>query len=313
MTNAFEKSILARRRAKSTGAVLVPLLEQLYEDEVFPTSESDYRFLDMLVRARGLPRTANVISPSMLGSCLRKVFFAATGVEKYPAHTARTYGYFAKGNFTHLQWQFALWKAHEAGLLQLATVAAELPELDFYGDGSRPAVELRVINERGDFGGTLDALVEIDKPYVVDFKGIRLDDYMRTVRDGASEEYQHQIVGYALAVNSHHTLPHVVKDCLLVAECKAGPINGGSPLALHETHVRVDTYKDVVRARLTLVREHIGRNEIPAPACVSVRQADYQECPYSRFCTAEVRAAQRERERQARGARKPFQIARSRR
>jgi hypothetical protein len=301
MPTPTEARILQRRRAKASGDKLRPILEQLLEEECNPEDEEDFRFLDHLVRARANPRTKGVFSPSMLGSCVRQAYFAKTGEEQHKAHSTQTNGYFLKGNFTHLQWQFALWKAHRKGLIELVTVEAETPELDFYGNGTRPAVEIRVASKSGDFAGTIDALVRIDgEVFVVDFKGINQIEYQRAIKNGIKAEYRIQIVGYAMLLNGSHIHPFVVKRCILLSENKAGPVSGAkSPLALHEQIVEVDDYKFEVRRRLTRLRSHVEEESLPAPACVSTRHNGFQECPFNRHCRAEVRAIQAERERDA--------------
>jgi hypothetical protein len=328
MPTPTERRIIQERRAAKSGAVLVPIMEELLEQECIPEDTEDFRYMNMLVQARALPRRKGVFSPSMLGSCMRQAYFAKRGVDKHMVANPQTYGYFLKGNFTHFQWQFAMWKAHRKGLLELVTVpiehewellddlviAGELTKkaakewkytLNFYEDGTRPGVEVRVV--QGDFGGTIDVLPRIKREvYVVDYKGINLIDFQRTVRKGAKVEYRKQIVGYAQNVNDSGFLgKDKVEECLLVAECKAGPVQGtGSPLALHETRVLVEQYQGEMRRRLRTLRWHDGRDELPPPACVSTTHMGYQECAFNRFCTDEVKQAQRERQEKASGTAK---------
>jgi hypothetical protein len=318
MPTPTEKRITQERRAWKSGSILTPIMEQLLEDEVRADDEEDYRFLAMLARARAVPREKGVFSPSMLGSCIRQAFFAKTGEEKHRAQSPQTNGYFLKGDFVHLQWQFALWKAHRKGLLELVSVAAENKALDFYGDGTRPGVEIRVRSEAGDFAGTIDAIVRINGVYyAIDFKGINLIDFQRSVRHGAKDEYRVQIVGYAMIVNGSDKFEFRIKKCLLIYECKAGPQlgSGGSPIALHETVVDVDDHKLEVRDRLKRLRDYVAEERIPPPACVSTRHNQFQECPFNRFCLTEVKQRQREAEKkaQARARSKKLTVARPRR
>jgi len=296
-----ERTLINRRKAADRGDVLVPLLERLLENEVIPEDEEDFRFLDMLVRVRAIPRQSGVFSPSMLGSCMRQAWLSKRGTPKHRSQSPQMNGYFLKGNFIHFQWQFALWKAHRAKLLRLVPVLAENEEVEMFSGGLRPGVEVRVVD--GEFGGTIDALVQIAKRnYVVDFKGINLVEFQRTVRRGASAQYRKQIVGYAKVVNRKLGLD--ITDCLLVSECKAGPLGGrGSPIALHETLVPVADFEGEVERRLKTLHWHDKRDEMPAPECVSTQHMRFQECPYGgRFCHDEVLAIQREREKQARKA-----------
>lgn len=304
MTTPTEARILQRRRVRESGDKLRPILELLLEDECLPEDELDFAFMANLLKARAQPREKGVFSPSMLGSCVRQAYFAKIGEEKHVAHSTQTHGYFLKGNFVHLQWQFALWKAHRKGLLELVKVPAESLDLAWEkGDAElgpwRYAVEVRVVSKSGDFGGTIDSLVRIDgEVFVVDFKGINQIEYQRAIKNGIKEEYRVQIVGYAMLLNGSHAFPFVVKRCLLVSENKAGPVSGAkSPLALHEQIVEVDDYKDQVRRKLTRLRNHVAEESLPVPACISTRHNGFQECPFNRHCRAEVRAIQSERER----------------
>jgi hypothetical protein len=203
MATATEKLITQERRSKATGAVLVPLLERLLEKECIPEDEEDFRFIEMLVRARAIKRAKGVFSPSMLGSCLRQSWFSKRDTKKHLAVSPQTNGYFLKGNFVHFQWQFAVWKAPRAGILNLLAVPAETKALDFYGDGTRPAVEVRVQGEDDDLAGTIDVIPQFGNEILpVDFKGINLIDFQRTVKKGAPARYRRQLVGYGKLLNA---------------------------------------------------------------------------------------------------------------
>lgn len=322
MPTPAERTLIARRKAADSGAVLVPILERLLEYPVEPEDALDFRFLDMLVRARALPRRKGVFSPSMLASCMRQSYLAKRGSEKLIAPDAQRNGYFLNGNFVHFKLQFAMWKAHRAEMLRLLTVPIE-HELDivtsleragkvgehdaslwrlalnFYGDGTRPGVEVRVIE--GDWGGTIDVLANIGSNYVIDFKGLRLDEYMKTVKKGASPEYRKQLVGYAGIANKVLALDPPVTDCLLVCESKSGPVSGvGSPIALHETLVPVAEFEGEVARRLRTLRHFDRVGDLPSIECVSTQHMGFQSCPFSSRCRDEVLAVQRERERKAR-------------
>jgi len=294
-----EKRIAQKRRAKESGALLVPILERLLEKPVEPEDDEDFRFLDMLVRVRAIPRAKGVFSPSMLGSCVRQAWFSKRGEKKHLAHSPQTNGYFLTGNFVHFKWQFAMWKAHRAGLLELVKVPAETREVvwDYLPEGPyRWGVEVRVID--GDFGGTIDVLAKLarnDRPRVIDFKGINLIDFQRTVKKGAPVPYRRQIVGYSDI--AERVLGIELGNPLLVSECKAGPVSGvGSPIALHETEVDRDKFRGDVKRRLKTLAWYDSRDELPEIECVSTRHMGFQECPFSRHCLEEVREAQREHE-----------------
>lgn len=332
MPTSTEKALIRQRRAKERG-ILVPILEELLEYECIPEDAEDFRFMEMLVKARALPRRKGVFSPSMLGSCMRQAYFAKRNVEKHRAPNTRANGYFLKGNFIHFQWQFAMWKAHRAGKLELVSVPIEhelaillemreegmslddydawAGALNFYGNGTRPGVEVRVIED--DFGGTVDVLPRIAKKvYVVDFKGINLIDFQRQLKKGAPPKYRKQIVGYCKRVVD--VLGLEVEGGLLVSENKAGPDNSASasPLALHETFVPIEKYAGEVAKRLRTLNWHDDKNEVPPPECVSTAHMQYQECAFSRFCRVEVKAIQKEREARARKASPAWRVSRSR-
>lgn len=307
----------------------MPILEELLEldSSTGPSTPDDFRFMDMLIKARALPRRKGVFSPSMLGSCVRQAYFAKRNVEKHSAGNPQTHGYFLNGNFVHLKWQYLLWRGHINDKLELVPIPIEheldllddlvsaktitkeqrkvwASALNFYGDGTRPAVEVRVVNE--DFGGTIDGMIRVPpykknvKVHVIDFKGINVIDFQRTIKRGAKTEYRVQLVGYGENVNVSD-LPYEVADCLLVSENKAGPTNSSSasPIALHETKVTIEDHLHEVKRRLKTLRWYDSRNELPPAECISTTHMGYQECPFNRFCYDEVRATQRKRQLKA--------------
>lgn len=296
MSTPTERRIVGKRRTLQTGAVLVPILEELLEKPVEIEDELDFRYMDMLVRARAVPRLGGVYSPSMLGDCIRKSYFSQKKEDRVPMMSPQTHGYFLHGNFIHLKWQFALWKAHRAKKITLAPVPAR-GVLDFTGDGTRPAVEVRV--KDGDFGGTIDAIIYIGrKKYIVDFKGVNLIDFQRTVKRGVKVEYRRQLVGYGMIAEKVLNLD--LAGCLLISECKAGPTGGrGNPIALHETFVPIEDHRGDVERRLRTLRWFSAKEETPPPECVSTIHMGFQECPFSGHCREEVRTIQRQRESRA--------------
>jgi hypothetical protein len=284
-----ERRIIGKRRTLRSGAVLIPILEELLENPVEIEDDLDFQFMDMLIRARAVPRAGGVYSPSMLGACVRKAYFSKKGEKRLAVKSPQTHGYFLHGNFVHLKWQFALWKAHR---LQKITLAA-VPE----GKGTRLAVEVRVVED--DFGGTIDAIVIIDgSTYIVDFKGINLIDFQRTVKRGAPVAYRRQLVGYGVIAEKVLSLD--LAGCLLISECKAGPTGGrGNPIALHETFVPIEDHRGDVERRLRTLRWFDAKEELPPPECVSTIHMGFQECPFSGRCREEVKKVQRQRESRA--------------
>jgi hypothetical protein len=310
-----ERRIIESRKTAKSGALLIPILEKLYENEVIPEDEEDFAFMAMLIKARAAKRQKGVFSPSQLGTCTRQAWFGKRGEEKHLIESPRANGYFATGNFTHFKWQFSLWKAHRAGLLELVKVPSDYdlawPDSTL-GDLWRWAVEVRVVD--GDVGGTIDAIVRLPtfkEPFTVDFKGINLIDFQRTITKGAPIAYQRQLVGYTKLANKKLKLGML--EGLLVCECKAGPMAGKNPLALHETRVPLETYVGDVDRRLRTLRWYDARDEMPDIECVSTKHMQYQECPFSRFCHEEVLGKQHALEARASKSRGPLKVARPQR
>src|SRR5688500_4611747 len=187
-----------------------------------------------LMTARARQREKGVFSPSMLSSCMRQSYFVKTGVEKRKAKSPRTNAFFLDGDFRHYKWQFALWKAHRKGLLELL------------------GCEIRVFHPNGDFAGTIDAIVRVDgKMYVIDFKGMNVKSFQDHERWGTKEQYVVQIVGYGDIVNlacafesfMGEYLGVEIEACLLIGENKGGPVQSGSPIALHEDILYVKKHR----------------------------------------------------------------------
>jgi hypothetical protein len=282
---ATEKRILERRRARG---ILVPILEETLEEQLDVEDEADREFMMNLMIARGRKREKGVFSPSMLSSCVRQAYFAKTGQEKRRAKSPRTNGYFLDGDFRHYKWQFALWKAHRAGLLILH------------------GCEIRVFHPSGDFAGTIDAIVEIDGVlYVVDFKGMNVKAFQDHEKWGTKLGYKVQIVGYAEIVNKvcafesfmGEVLGVKIETCLLIGESKGGPTQSGSPLALHEDALIVKQHRAKVKRRMHELRRYVTNEEIPAPDCTSTRTVQFQECPFAWFCRPEILTIQKSKER----------------
>lgn len=280
MATTTEKRISQRRKARG---VLVPILEDLFERMVEIEDEDDIGFMVDLMRNRMEPRAKGVFSPSMLSSCMRQAYFVKTGQEKQPALSPQSNGYFIDGDFRHYKWQFALWKAHRVKLLTLL------------------GVEVRVHNEAGDFVGTIDAIVSINgRIYIVDFKGMNVRSFQKFINEGVTLSHGIQITGYGMIYSNNPDFLKHLEGGLLVGESKAGPLQNGSPIALHEEFVPVAQFKAKVKKRIAILRRHVDNEEIPEPACVSTRHKEFQECPFAWFCRDEVLEVQRERERSAR-------------
>lgn len=283
---ATERRLLEEHAAQSRG-VLIPILEKILEKPLSVDDAKDRAFMLDLMEKRARKREKDVFSPSMLGSCVRQAYFAKTGQTKKPATSPRTNGYFLDGDFRHYKWQFALWKAHRAGLLKLI------------------GCELRVFHPAGDFAGTIDAIVEINGVlYIVDFKGMHLRSYQDFERHGTPDNYRIQIVGYAEIVNQRSLAEDDVieiKTVLLIGENKSGPSQNGSPLGLIEDAIIVSEARAIMKRRMHTLRRHVAEKTIPDPACTSIRTKGFQECPFAWYCRDEVREIQRNLESEKRG------------
>lgn len=274
-----ETAIRNRRKTVESGAVLLPLFEELLRKPIKIEDNEDVRFLTALAARQTRPREKGVYSPSMLGSCMRQAYFAKTQSVPYKEIERPVVNtYFSYGDFVHLRLQFWLHKLDRQGKLTLIDC------------------EIRVHGSSRDFAGTIDAIVEIDGiHYIIDFKGWNTSLFMSLVRHGLGEKEKQQIVGYAIIANSTDMFDFAIHDCLLVAEHKGGPIQSAAPFGFYEEHVLVHKVKQDVKDRIGALRRHEEKNVIPEPECVSLRESQFEECPFQDFCRAEVRGIQQQR------------------
>jgi len=202
--------------------------------------------------------------------------------------------FFIDGNFRHFKWQYCLYRLDQLGKLKLI------------------GVELRTYHPNGDLVGTLDGLVVIDDvPYIIDFKGMNVQAFMKFQREGATPTHRIQLVCYAVNNNigrvvepfSGQELKSLKVDkCILVGENKGGPTQNGSPTALHEDVFEVSRYRSEVKRKLNELRRSVDAEEIPKPACTSTRSIQFENCPFSKNCKEEVTRIQRGRETENRTA-----------
>ena len=260
----------------------MPLLEDLFTKPVEIQHLQDLAWLQTLMRKqldREEVRTRDkVFSPSSLASCLRQVYlsknYSKAGVKKQIPVRVEPHFYFLTGNWLHLKWQFALYKLNQ-----------KHPDEIFKLVGT----EYRVASKHGDHAGTLDALCVIHgEYYVVDIKGVNVRTFKQAVSGDVSLQYKIQISDYAMLMNVDKTykFPKIERGIILY-ENKGGPSNG-YPIALHEVLVDPADYLPEIQLRLESLRDHEKRNTIPAPECTSIGQAQFQACPFRKFCKAEV-------------------------
>lgn len=283
-----EKRIREARRRKG---ILVPILEETFENMLEVEDEEDEWFMIQLMKARSRPREKGVFSPSMLGSCVRQAYFSKTGKEKFAATSPTTNFYFLDGDFRHYKWQFATWKAHRAGLLELL------------------GCEVRVFHPNGDYAGTIDEIVRVplygQEIFPVDFKGMHVTKFQQFEAWGTDENHKVQLVGYGDIINKScafesfmgEYLGVEVARCLLIGENKGGPSQrGSSAIALHEDCLEVRKHRVKVKRRLHVLRQYVKNEEIPPPACTSTRTKQFQECPFAPHCREEVKSIQAQKE-----------------
>ena len=309
-----EGRIIQKRRAMGK---LVPLLEEMFRSPVRVENKTEAEWLSRLIE-KGLEREElrdigdGVFSPSSLASCLRKVYLSKNwkklGFERVEVPRIDANGYFNKGNFTHLQWQFALYK-----LDKFCDEFELLPD----GDGHH-LVEVPVMSKRGDHGGTIDALAAIrGEPFVIDAKGVNLRTFQKAVRGDVNDDYRIQIADYIVLVNAGALvvngkpmkLKKKINSSLLLFESKGGP-DQFHPLAITEVEVKLKDNLPEIRLRLEVLREHEAKKEIPKPECESTRTLQFRGCPFAGFCKEEVKAIQRRKEKSESGNTAKLRIAR---
>ena len=296
-----EGRIIQKRRAQGK---LVPLLEEMFRSPVRVENKTEAEWLARLVE-KGLWREElrqigeGVFSPSSLASCLRKVYLSKNwkklGFERVQVPRIDANGYFTKGDFVHLQWQFALYK-----LDKFCDEFELLPD----GDGHH-LVEVPVISKRGDHGGTVDAIAAISgEPFVIDAKGVNLRTFQQAVKGKVSDDYRIQIADYIVLVNSGILTPNDkplklkkrIESSILLFESKAGP-DQFHPLAITEVEIPLKSTLPEIRSRLEVLRDHEAKEEIPKPECESRRGYQFKGCPFAEFCKDEIKIIERRKER----------------
>ena len=296
MPKSLTEALIIQRR-RSGGQLIVPLLEQLFRYPVRVESQADIDWMNRLLekyleREHERKNSEGVFSPSSLSSCLRKVYLSKNwmklGLERIEIPRIEPHGYFLKGDFIHLQWQFALYK-----LMQ------QCDGFDLVSDGQgHHMVEHPVMSKRGDHGGTIDAVCNVLGEIVpVDVKGIHVRAFQQAVKGTVDEKYRIQIVDYCLLANSDKEFQKLVngqkiKRGVLLFENKGGP-DATRPLALHETIYNFKDHLPEVKLRLAVLREHEAKEEIPQPECTSTKTLQFQGCPFSEFCLKEVTAIEK--------------------
>ncbi len=281
--------MLEKRRA---SGILVPMIEAMARDGISlsPETEEEAEWVKSLIlksiRREESRLNRNVISPSALSSCLRLVHlkrnYLKLGIKPLRKIRTEAIGYFAKGDFTHLQWQFVLWK--------LASYNPNFKILEVDEEEPR-GFEVYVQTKRGDHGGTIDVVAEIsEEPIIVDIKGWNLRWFQDAIRGRIPDSAKIQVADYLFLSNASRLLgdDRKFRRGIILAESKGGP-SADHPLALGELGVRLDEVKPEIKARLGLLRKYEADEEIPPPECQSTGTIQFQGCPFSAYCRKEIK------------------------
>lgn len=279
------------KRSGRSKAILTPKIEEFMQRPIEIEDEADKQFLADLIEARSTPRNKGVYSPSMLASCLRQIYLIKNGeIQQKKLHRIEASGFFLDGNFRHFKWQFAVWKMHRAGIVQLIDVGSTCLGTEVY-----------VENEKGDFGGTLDQLVYMPDENIIvtnDYKGMNGNSFNQSVNRGPGNRYIWQSVGYAKLANSYLDLPQKIDSVLIIGENKNGPVNTRrikTPLGLYEWRIPITDHEFTVSRRLKTLRAYERRQELPPIECHSTRQMMFKDCPFASFCRGEIEAVEKTR------------------
>lgn len=297
MPSHVEKAIKHTRRRKG---ILVPLIEDFLRKPVNIEGDDDVEFLtelfEKMAEREDRRRTpeSKVFSPSSLASCLRQVYLQkhheSLGIPASLKPRIEPNYYFLTGNFTHIKWQFLLYKMH-----------VTLPDDVFQLIG----VEVPILSKRKDHGGTIDVLAAIHgKLYPIDFKGLNVRTFGEITRGVLPTEYSVQVADYMVLLNSSKEIRSldlifgdqgpVFDKALIIAENKGGP-TASHPAALVESVVEITEWRRVIQRRLGVLREHEQSNSIPDPECTSTKTLQFQGCPFARYCREEVKEIEQRR------------------
>lgn len=310
MTTATEDLIKKLRRSSRSSDILVPKIEAFSTRPIEIDDQKDRDFLATLMAARSRPRKQRVYSPSMLASCVRQVYLHKTGeVEKRPLDRIEATSFFLNGNFMHFKWQFAMWKMHRAGIIQLIKVP--------YSASPALGCEVFVSNENGDYGGTIDVLAYlpwIEEVVAIDFKSMNGNAFFRAIDKGPAINYVVQLTGYGSLANASSIieLPSRIERVIIIGENKNGPVmnrRSPSPMGIHEWVYFIDDYNHEVASRLKKLRAFERRQEQPEVECYSTNIMKFKGCPFAHHCRVEVEAikrSQKKRTAKMKEARKPI-------
>lgn len=267
--------------------------EQFFQKPLEIRDEEDINFLNDLVRARAVARREGIYSPSQLGSCARQVYLKKTKVKGHALPRIESHAIFLDGTFRHFKWQFAVWQMHREGIVQLVDVGS-------IALGS----EVFVVNEKGDYGGTIDQIIyvpDINYVCIADYKGMNGNLFAKALAEGPTKTYRMQAVGYAGLANNalKDRLPKLIEEVIILGENKNGAINTRklrSPLGLCEWRIPVGgEFKNEIADKLKTLRAYERNKQLPAIECVNTSRMMFRDCPFNKLCRGEVEEVMRQK------------------
>lgn len=308
------KTNLEKRLSRKVkqGGLIVPILNELLQEQAGIEDEFDVKFLTKLaqkqvdrerVRRESYENGETVFSPSGLATCLRRSYLSKNhrhhGLERVSLPAIEPHYYFITGDFIHLKIQFLLYKASLRWPERIVLIDTEMP----------------VMAKRRDHGGTIDVLVLLEgEPIIVDVKGLNVRAFNNIDRGEPPHEYRIQVSDYMWLFNSmvkrgewkpspllmeelqrwgHDSMP-TVKRGIILAENKGGP-DAGHPAAMTEHVIRLKDNKPELRIRMEALRQYDQEKQIPEAECESTRYIEFTGCPFANFCFPEVRERERKR------------------
>jgi len=286
MASQTEKRL--QQLSKRSG-VLVPLIEDYHRAFGRHHWDSDdiewlHYLMERISRRENERNTEAVYSPSGLGGCLRQSFFAKNfkelGIPRKFLKKVETHFYFENGTWVHLKLQVMIYKLSKMGLLTLH------------------GTEIPVQGKHKDNKGTLDVCFERDRVYGVDIKGWNTHWFMMLAKGDTPASAEIQLANYIMMANSgKNDLPRIDAG-LILAENKAGPVQG-FPAAVAEAEIPLRPVMSIVRDRLAELRRHEEEGSYPKAECTSTKDRDFKECPFRATCKEEVERAERQAARKS--------------
>jgi hypothetical protein len=125
-------------------------------------------------------------------------------------------------------------------------------------------------------------------PYIVDFKGLNSYHAEQVGKGRVSPRYRSQISAYGILWNTQRNRPFEIKQGIIFVEDK-GADDGEWPLS--EAVLPLGT--KVALTRLRKLRAYEEAGEVPPPACHSIKDKQFQQCPFRLYCWDDVKAVEK--------------------